>query len=279
MVWANYQNLALILLYAGLAWIGIRVLPPMASRAVLAATQSQRTRPLSSKRIATINRLSRDLTRFVIVLTALIAAVALYVDSRGLFTFLGLFSAAFGLGARPLVSDYMSGAVYLFEDLFAIGDKVEVFGIEGMVEDVRLRTTVLRAPSGELYFIPNGEIRAVRNFARGTFSDANLHLKVPAKNLDEVLALLEETLVTARAEMPQLLERPKLLSVDGAIGDTVDLTVLAKAEYGHGPETRRQLMHRVQHALNQTATHSHHPSDDPHLQPQQASEREPKHGE
>jgi small-conductance mechanosensitive channel len=43
----------------------------------------------------------------------------------------GLFAAAFGLGARPLVSDYLTGVGFLFEDTFDVGEKVDILGNEG----------------------------------------------------------------------------------------------------------------------------------------------------
>ena len=246
----GYTRLLLIIFYALLAWIGTLFLPRMVSRTMLAAAQAGRTRPLSAKRTQTIDRLSRDLTRFVIIATAALVALSMFVDSRGLLTFLGLFSAAFGLGARPLVSDYMSGAIYLFEDLYAIGDKVELTGIEGTVEDIRLRTTTLRASTGELYFVPNGEIRQVRNFARGSFSEATIHLRIAVDQLEEALPLLDDAVVRARANIRLLVEQPRVVTADQTVGDTVEVTIAAKAEYGHGPEARRQLMHEVQQALN-----------------------------
>ena len=87
---------------------------------------------------------------------------------------MGLFSAGFGLGARPMVSDFLSGIGFMFEDTFDVSEKIEIPGLPGgsvmgLVEAVHLRTTVIRAMSGEPYIVPNGEIRVVRNFSRGDF--------------------------------------------------------------------------------------------------------------
>ena len=116
----------------------------------------------------TIARLMRTLTKVAIFAVAAVAVLSLFVDSAGLFTFLGLFTAAIGFSLRELIGDYISGFVFLFEDLFAIGDHVEVGGERGTVEDVTMRTTMLRAPSGETRLVPNGEIRTVYNYPRAT---------------------------------------------------------------------------------------------------------------
>lgn len=249
LAWEQIELLLIILFYFVAAWIAARLLPAMVSRTMLAMAQRTRRHPMSAKRQTTIYRLGRDLTRFVIFALAFILSLALFVDTRGLFTFLGLFSAGFGLGARPLVSDYLSGVVYLFEDTYAIGDKVEVLEIEGTVEDIRLRTSVIRSMTGELYYVPNGEIRVVRNFARGTFSEAGFTLLIEAGRLDHALAQLDAMVLSAREKIPTLLEEPRIIAGDAAVADRVELRIAAKAEYGHGPETRRDLVHLVQHTL------------------------------
>ena len=67
----------------------------------------------------------------------------------------GLLSAGIGLSARPLISDLLAGVTFMFEDTFAVGEKVEVLGVHGVVETVDLRATWIRAPSGELQVVPN----------------------------------------------------------------------------------------------------------------------------
>jgi hypothetical protein len=134
---------------------------PGASRSSL-----ERHRTLQSLVSSTINLLA-----FV---SAALASGALFVNPDTLAWVVGLFSAAFGFGARFLVSDYLGGLNFLFEDTFAVGEKIEIPGpptLEGVVEHISLRTTMLRSPSGELYIVPNGEIRTVlsRDDAGGKF--------------------------------------------------------------------------------------------------------------
>jgi small conductance mechanosensitive channel len=157
-----------------------------------------------------------------------VLVLSIFIDSTGLLTFLGLFSAAFGLGARPLVSDYLSGAIFLFEDQYNVGEKVEIFGIEGTVIDVNLRTTMLRSPSGEIYIIPN-----------------------KSRHLDGALAVLEQLMPTLPAKIPELTETPRILSEDGALGDQVSLTIFAKARYTEGAEARRKLLSVINDALEE----------------------------
>jgi small conductance mechanosensitive channel len=239
----------LVVSYFLVAWIlvvvGTRLVRPL----VISRYQMSRRRSVSERRVATLSRLVTDTFRVLVFAIAAILSLSLYVDSTGLLTFLGLFSAAFGLGARPLVSDYISGMIFLFEDQYAIGEKVEICGIEGIVEDVNLRTTYLRAPSGELFIIPNGDIRNIRNFARGTFSLGTVEVLVKTSQLDEASQVLNQVVERAAQEIVDLIEPPQIVSEDGVMGTHTRFTIVAKARYGHGAAVRRQLLIMLQEAL------------------------------
>ncbi|MBX3051007.1 MAG: mechanosensitive ion channel [Caldilineaceae bacterium] len=243
------QRLLLVGVYSFLAWMLLRMTPFFVRPVIFSRARFSRRIAWNDRRVETLTGLVVDLVRAFIILVALIFALSLYVNSTGLFTFLGLFSAAFGLGARPLVSDYISGIIFLFEDLYTIGEKVEIFGVEGTVEDINLRTTHMRAPSGELFIVPNGEIRNVRNFARGTFSLGTVQVDVKSRRLDEVSTVLNQVAEAAAAAIPELISPPEIISADGVIGAQTRFTLFAKTEYGKGAIVRRRLLQLIHEAL------------------------------
>ncbi len=175
-------------------------------------------------------------------LIALLASIGLFVDVSTLAWTVGLFSAAFGLGARPIISDILTGIGFIFEDTFSVGEKVEVLEIEGVIEEINLRTTLIRAPSGELFVIPNGEIRTIRNFSRGRFSMARVYIKINAVDLGAVLDLLETMEDEAVLMLPNMLEPWKVLSEMGSLGQHTQLTLLVKTRYGRAAELQPRLL-------------------------------------
>ncbi|PKN83954.1 MAG: hypothetical protein CVU46_15590 [Chloroflexi bacterium HGW-Chloroflexi-8] len=175
-----------------------------------------------------------------------IASVGLFVSTDTLVWIVGLFSAAFGLAARPLISDIMTGVGFIFEDTFAVGEKVELLGMEGVVEAINLRTSLLRSPSGELYVIPNGEIRTIRNFSRGRFSSTKVHLKISSSDLAQALTILEELGKEAVALLPNLLDPWQVISGEGVLGQQTELTILAKARFGQAADIRPRLLALIQ---------------------------------
>lgn len=70
--------------------------------------------------------------------------------------------------AQRLLTDIIAGFFILFENQYGVGDFIEVepSKYSGVVEAVGLRTTVMRDLNGDTYFIPNGQIIAVKRSRR-----------------------------------------------------------------------------------------------------------------
>ncbi len=252
----GWQNLLSILVAFVLAWFVQRISLRISTRLInLNQFSSERTR-LRPERVRTLHGLVAGMIGFIAFLLAILFTFSLFVNTDTLIWMVGLFSAAFGLGARPVVSDYLTGINLLFEDPFDVGEKIELHGlaggpVEGVVEEVRLRATLMRAPTGELYSIPNGEIRVVRNFSRGRFSMADINLKINSEDLGTIIALLENLGKEAPAILPNLLEPWQIISETGVIGQQTELTLVAKARFGKAAEMRPRLLTLVQEKLSE----------------------------
>ena len=88
------------------------------------------------------------------------------VNTGPLVASAGVLGLAVGFGAQSLVKDLVSGFFILAEGHYGVGDNIEINtnnDLIGTVERITLRTTVLRAVSGEVHIVPNGEIKAVTN--------------------------------------------------------------------------------------------------------------------
>jgi len=251
-----WQDMVAIFIGYLIAWIVHRLAGRIAQRLIGLNRFSHETTRLRPERVRTLQGLVAGIISFLAFLFATIFALSLFVDAETLIWMVGLFSAAFGLGARPLVSDYLSGMNLLFEDPFDVGEKIELHGlpggpVEGVVEQVNLRSTQLRAPTGELFSIPNGEIRVVRNFSRGRFSMADIAIKINSEHLSEAIPLLESLGKEATELLPHLLEPWQVISETGVIGQHTELTLLAKARFGKAAEMRPRLLTLVQEKLSE----------------------------
>lgn len=205
-------------------------------------------------RIRTLRALLSSAISILGFIVATLATLTLFFSADTLLWVVGLFSAAFGLGARPFISDYLTGITFIFEDTFDVGDKIEIpiypQRVEGIVEAVTLRVTRIRGMEGELFTMPNGDIRLVRNFSRGEYSPTSVTLKIDAHELGKTLQKLEGFAENAMTLLPNLIEPWKVISKSGELGEQTELTILAKAKFGKGAELRTRLLALLQEQLH-----------------------------
>lgn len=238
--------------YFILAWLIAFLLRRLTHWLVKLGRLAPHGRKPSPERQKTLQSLIASAINLFALIGAVIASMGLFVDPNTLAWVVGIFSTAFGFGARLLIGDYLGGLSFLFEDTFAVGEKIEIPGpptIEGVVEQINLRTTMLRSPSGELYVVPNGEIRSVRNFSRGKFSIAKITLKIQGSDLSTARATLEALGIEAVTLLPNLIEPWKVTNLEGMIGQYTELTLIAKARFGKAAEMRPHLLALVQERL------------------------------
>ncbi len=97
------------------------------------------------------------------VIATLLVLGELGINLAPLIAGAGIAGIALGFGAQNLVKDCVSGLFMLIEDQYGIGDVVDLGVASGPVEQITLRTTVLRGQDGTVWHVPNGEIRRVGN--------------------------------------------------------------------------------------------------------------------
>lgn len=152
----------------------------------------------------TIARLKRQDTAITLVRNALRYVVFVIIALFVLSIFINnplpatagatLVVAVLGFGAQSFLRDVIAGFSVVFEGQYAVGDFIEVEPTKaaGIVEEFGLRTTKIRALSGELIFIPNGTMLGVRNYVSGQ-ERFNVEVQLTdAEAADRVLNSLKE---------------------------------------------------------------------------------------
>ncbi|MGB3683553.1 MAG: mechanosensitive ion channel family protein [Rubrobacteraceae bacterium] len=122
------------------------------------------------KRQDTAITLARNALRYVIFAVVAILAVGVFVrNPLGAAAGATILAAVLGFGAQSFLRDIIAGFSILFEGQYSVGDfvQMEPTKVSGVVEEFGLRTTRIRALSGEVIFIPNGTITGVTNYVSG----------------------------------------------------------------------------------------------------------------
>lgn len=86
-----------------------------------------------------------------------LTAVVLFpsVKPGSLIAGLGLGSVAIGFAFKDIFENFFAGMLILFRQPFQIGDFIEVEGVDGKVENISIRDTLVRQTDGQPVIIPN----------------------------------------------------------------------------------------------------------------------------
>lgn len=163
------------------------------SRRIVTLISRHKDDPEFKKRTQTFALIIRHALNVIILVVVLILVLKKAgIDIAPLLAAAGIVGLAVGFGAQSLVKDVISGLFILAEDQIRVGDVVEIAGKSGFVEKVTLKTTILRDPSGNVHYVPNGKIDVVTNMTKD-YSRYVLDIGVSYReNIDEVMKVLRE---------------------------------------------------------------------------------------
>ena len=117
----------------------------------------------------------------------------------------GLLGLVIGFGAQSLINDVVSGFFILFENIYLVGDMVEVGPARGIVEAIEFRTTKIRDAEGRVHIIRNGDMKPVINYSK-EYSVAIVAVEVPYDaDLQAVFADLRQAGARLRSESQDVL--------------------------------------------------------------------------
>jgi small-conductance mechanosensitive channel len=116
----------------------------------------------------------------------------LEIDILPILTGAGIAGLAIGFGAQNLVRDVISGFFLILEDQVRIGDLARINGVAGTVEQINLRTIVVRDGEGAVQVFPNGTITALANLSK-QFAYAVVDVRIAySENMDRVIGTMRE---------------------------------------------------------------------------------------
>jgi moderate conductance mechanosensitive channel len=155
------------------------------------------------KRAKTIAGLAKNVL-FVLIWTVawLMSLKEMNFDVRPLLAGAGVVGVAVGFGAQNIVKDILGGLFLMMENQIRVNDVAIINGKGGLVEEINLRTTVLRGEDGAVNIFSNGNIQSLSNLTR-EFSYYVFSLGISYRNdTDQAVALLKELGEALAAEDP-----------------------------------------------------------------------------
>ncbi|MHC0039365.1 mechanosensitive ion channel family protein [Pseudoneobacillus sp. C159] len=174
----------------------------------------------SERREKTLMKLLENILTYAVSFMAFLMILStMNIDVKALLAGAGIVGLAIGFGAQNLVKDIITGFFIIFEDQFSVGDQVKIGTLEGVVQEIGLRTTKMKSWSGELHILPNGSIVQVTNYSLHN-SKATIDLTIPNEaDLIKTEQIIGEFLQSLSGKYEDLIKAPELLGVQ-ALGSS-----------------------------------------------------------
>ena len=209
------------------------------------------------KRVQTVSGLARKASFFLVWTVALIMILKeLNFEIWPLVTGAGVIGVAVGFGAQSVIKDILSGLFLLMENQIRVNDVAVINGKSGLVEEINLRTTVLRAEDGAVHIFPNGAIQGLSNLTR-EYSYYVFNLSVDYKeNTDHAIELLKEIASQLQDEEPYHSAILAPLDVMG-VDQLGDFAVLIKARFKTLPGQQWMIGREMNRRIKQRFEDAH----------------------
>ena len=200
----------------------------------------------TAHQMSTIKSLSTSIYSYVMYFVIVTVVLSLFgINVRSILAVAGIGSIAIVFGAQTLVKDIISGMFIWSEGSIAVGDIVDINGLQGEVESIAIRSTVIRNFNGNVYVIPNGDIRTLTNMSRG-FKRAIVDVRCPYEaNQTQIVHILEEEMELAGNEIEGLTEAPSVMSILSFEPDAVVVRITAQCPVGENWRIERDIRTRV----------------------------------
>lgn len=179
--------------------------------------EGESTLPLAQlKRRETLVGVVRTTVSYVTFASAAVLSLAALVgglDQLGALAGAGFLLVIGAFVVNRLLADVLSGLAIVAERWYSVGDTIALptFDVQGIVEDVSLRRTRLRALNGEIVHISNGQIAAVRMLPRGV---KELSIELYVSDAAAAAVVLEAALALLPVGATTLVRRPQIAETE-----------------------------------------------------------------
>jgi small-conductance mechanosensitive channel len=224
--------------------------------------------------------IAQIVSNLVLVIGIFIVLENTGIHLGALTVFAGAVGVGVGFGLQNIASNFISGLVILAERPITIGDRVEVAGVVGQVQQIRARSTVILTNDNIAMIVPNSKFidSPVTNW---TYSDPRVRFRVPigvayGSDVNKV----REALIAAGRSNSHVLEDPApsvFLKQFGESSMDFELVVWS-SEMSHRPSRfKSDLNFAIEEKLREAGIQIPFPQRDLHirsgtLKPERAGE-------
>lgn len=230
-------------------WIAIKVGNSVINKFMDKQIKSKMSFSMNEQKAITVGSVLKSALKYGVYLWGFSTIIFTYFTVSSEIVAVGGF--AIGIGAQSLVKDLINGFFILFEDQYGVGDHVTIGLYEGIVEDIGIRTTIIRDFTGDLHTITNGAVLEVTNHSRGDIRfivDVNIAYE---ENVDNALTIIRKVCTSFEDKHKEDLRgKINVLGVTALGASGITIRVIGRAKPLSQWEMERELRKDIKLGLD-----------------------------
>ena len=202
------------------------------------------------KRKSTVISLINNIIKYIIAVIIIISILNLYgVNTSNIIASIGIAGAVIGLAFQDIIKDFLAGIFIIFDNAYAVGDWISIDGFKGEVISVGLKTTKIKAYTGEIMILSNSSFNKVTNF---NLDVPRLLIQIPFgydEDLLKVEKVIDKVLVDLK-EKDKNVKKVEMLGVDSFDDSSIKYAVAIECNVGTYIGIRRKFLREVKIAFD-----------------------------
>ncbi|MFP4596976.1 MAG: mechanosensitive ion channel family protein [Persicimonas sp.] len=196
-----------------------------------------------------------QVTRVVFLAVGVFASAAVIfpgLSAGHLVSVLGLSSVAIGFAFKDIFQNFLAGILILSQRPFKIGDQIETSSLEGTVEHISIRNTLIKTYDGQRLIVPNAQIFTNPITVRTAFDKRRTTFSTGIGYGDDI-EQAREVIAGALADCDQVLDEPTPQVVVTEHGDSsvnFDIRYWTQPAIASVVKGRDQVATAVKYALD-----------------------------
>ena len=199
--WTSFLKQVPYILVGVVVFALFLLLARLVRRAIVAT--GERTR-LHSNLAQVLGRLASAVTT---ILGVFVAAVVVFPAFKpgDLITGLGITSVAIGFAFKDILQNFFAGILILWRQPFIVGDQIRSGEFEGTVQEINIRSTLLKTYDGERVVLPNGDVYTSAIVVRTAYDKRRVRFTVGVgypDSLEKARSILMEAVSGSKGVLP-----------------------------------------------------------------------------
>lgn len=210
-----------------------------------------RAKRYKNNRYKTLASLIRNVVKYLMIVICAVMVLDVFgIDTKSIITSLGVVGVVTGLAMQDFLKDFVAGITIVLENQYAIGDLVTIGGFKGTVNAFTLKTTRIKAWTGEEKIIANHLVTDVINHTHHD-SLAILDVNVAYESNIEKVNKILDTLCTKMAdELENLKGEVTLLGIEDLGDSAITFRITAVTKSGEQYAVQRKMRKLVKEELD-----------------------------